>query len=51
MLHLKLGSLAIAGLCLGGLTSGLMAQEETAEVTEEVMQIQMAVDDLSLIHI
>ena len=47
MLHLKLGSLAIAGLCLGGLTSGLMAQEETAEVTEEVMQIQMAVDDES----
>ena len=48
MLRSTLKTLAVTGLCFGGvLTSNSLAQEEVESVEENVMQIEMAVDDES----
>ena len=48
MLRSTLKTLAITGLCVGGvLASDSIAQEETEHVEQGIMQIEMAVDDES----
>lgn len=48
MLRSTIKTLAIAGVCLGSISSAqLMAQDESPAAGEEVMEIQMAVDDES----
>jgi len=48
MLRSTIKTLAVAGVCLGSISSAqLMAQEESSTTSEEVVEIQMAVDDES----
>lgn len=48
MLRSTIKSIVVASLCCGGaMTSSLMAQDEGNVASEEVMEIQMAVDDES----
>ena len=47
MLHSTFKKLAVIGICLGGISAHVSAQDESPAVVEQEMEIQMAVDDES----